>query len=103
MGKTTNVELVKELSERNTNGKYDALIERARTNGYHDFKFDDEDKYPDSVCPKIDLVADLAKFPELSDIRQSVINGDYDESPDDNDKKKMAEESPFLANLFNKN
>ncbi len=42
-------------------------------------------------------------FPELSDIRQGVMNGDYDESPDDEDNKKLAEEFPFMNNLFKKN
>ena len=51
MAKSTNKELVDELIKRNTKGKYHSIIERARDNGYHDFKFD-EDKYPDCVCPK---------------------------------------------------
>ena len=108
MRKSTNVDLVKELTERNTEGeekyegKYDKIIERAKENGYHDFKFD-EDKYPDCICPKIDLVQDLSKFPELEDIRKGVINGDYDESPDDDDKKMMIEEMPFIEKIFKKN
>jgi len=101
MSKTTDVDLVNELIRRNTNGKYHAIIERARDKGYHDFKCD-EDKYPDSICPKVDLAADLAKFSELSDIRKDVINGDYDESPDEEDKNKMEAEMPFLKELFKK-
>lgn len=101
MSKTTNVELVQELTERNTEGKYDKIIERAKDCGYHDFKMDD-DKYEDSIGPKIDLVNDLSKFPELEDIRQGVINGVYDESPDEEDKRKMEEEMPFLKGLFDK-
>lgn len=89
MGKSTNIELVNELIKRNTKGKYHAIIERARDKGYHDFKFDEE-KYPDCVCPKIDLVADLAKFPELEDIRKAVIDGEYDEEPDQEDHEMFA-------------
>jgi len=99
MGKTTNVELVQELTERNTEGKYDKIIERAKGNGYHDFKFD-EDKYEDCICPKIDLVNDLSAFPELEDVRKGVVNGDYDESPDEDDKKKMIQEMPFMEKIF---
>lgn len=96
---TTNKELVEILQERNHEGKYDRIINRAKENGYHDFKFD-EDKYPDCICPKIDLVADLMKFPELLDVRQSVIDGDFDESPDQEDRDKMEQEMPFLKNAF---
>jgi hypothetical protein len=99
MKKTTNIELVNELIKRNSSGKYHAIIERARENGYHDFKFD-EDKYPDCTCPKIDLVNDLTEFSELSDIRKAVIDGEYDESPDEDDKKKMMEECPFFEKIF---
>jgi hypothetical protein len=99
MKKTTNVDLVTVLKERNKDGKYDALIARASENGYHDFKCDD-DKYPDSICPKTDLVNDLASFPELSDIRQDVMDGVYDESPDAEDKARMEEEMPFLKKMF---
>jgi len=93
--KSTNKELVEELTERNTKGKYDALIERAKTNGYHDFKFD-EDKYADCICPKTDLVNDLFAFPELADVRKDVINGVYDESPDEEDKAQLAKDFPFM-------
>jgi hypothetical protein len=99
MSKSTNKELVTELTERNTEGKYDKLIERAKDNGYHDFKFD-EDKYEDCICPKMDLVEDLKTFPELNDIREAVIGGDYDESPDEEDTRKMEEDFPIIK-LFN--
>ncbi len=87
--KTTNVELVEELSLRNTNRRYDSIIERAKNNGYHCFKFDTNPKYSDCLCPKTELCEHLSAFPELDDIRSEVMNGNYDESPDADDKAMM--------------
>jgi len=72
--------------------KYKAIIDRAANNGYHDHKFDKipgHPEYGDIVCPKIQLVNDLARFPELSDIRTAVMNGDYDEPADAEDQEEM--------------
>jgi len=102
MRKSTHIELVQELTERNKEGKYDDIIARAKEKGYHDFKFD-EDKYPDCICPKMDLVKDLSDFPELSDIRGGVMGGEFDESPDEDDERKMIEEMPFMEQLINRN
>lgn len=57
--KTTKDDLVKVLRERNSKGKYDAIIIRAANNGYHDFKFTDipgHPEYADCNCPKMKLV-----------------------------------------------
>ncbi len=89
--KTTSLELVQELTARNSNGKYDSIIERAKNNGYHDFKFDQNPLYGDCICPKMELHGHLAAFPELSDIRDAVANGDYDETADEADKEMMRE------------
>ncbi len=86
MRKSTIVELVKELAERNSDNKYDEMIFEAQSGEYHDFK---NNKY---VCGKVELVDKLSKFPELEDIRKAVINGDYDESPDEDDKKMMRDD-----------
>lgn len=70
-------------------GRYKSIIERAELNGYHDFKFDSipgHPEYAECVCPKIQLLEDLSKFPELEDIRQNVIGGEYDEPPDAEDQ-----------------
>ncbi len=99
MSKSTNIELVSELTKRNTDGRYNSIIERAADKGYHDFKFD-EDKYEDCICPKIDLVDDLDKFPELNDVRQDVINGIYDEAPDEEDNRNIEKDFPFLKNVM---
>lgn len=93
--KTTDIHLCEELILRNTENKYDALIERSRNKGYHDFKFDtiqDHPEYGDCTCPKHQLVADLNPFPELEDIRKRVIDGEFDESPDDEDKERMRQD-----------
>jgi len=75
--KTTSVDLVNILVERNRDGKYDKLINEARHNHFHDFKSPLE-----ISSPKTYLVECLSAFPELSDIIQEVINGVYDEPAD---------------------
>ena len=77
-------------------GKYQKIIDRAANNGYHDFKFDTIPDHPeyfeDCVCPKMKLVEDLNEFPELSHIRKDVIDGVYDESPDEDDNERSRAE-----------
>lgn len=82
------------LKERDSQ-KYKDIIVRAENNGYHDFKFDTvigHPEYGDCLCPKVQLVNDLSKFPELVDIQKDVINGKYDESPDGQDKERIRSE-----------
>ncbi len=72
--------------------KYRAIIERAELNGYHDFKHDripDHPEYAECICPKMQLVMDLSKFPELADITRRVVDGEFDESPDPIDGEEM--------------
>lgn len=72
--------------------KYKAIIERAANNGYHDHKFDKipgHPEYGDTLCPKVQLVDDLSKFPELEPIRKDVMNGKYDEEADAQDVEEM--------------
>lgn len=75
------------LTERDAE-KYAHIIVRAALNGYHDYKSDNIPGHPEYgyAPPKLQLVVDLAAYPELGDIRQRVINGDFDESPDDEDE-----------------
>jgi hypothetical protein len=72
--KSTSVELVKELTDRNTTGKYTYLITRCRQFYYHDVL-----KPANVMDPKRFLLEDLARFPELADIAALVLIGDYDE------------------------
>lgn len=88
------------LKAINTEGKYDAIILRASLQGYHDFKHDkipDHPEWGECICPKVQLVDDLRKFPELESIADDVISGKYDESADADDQKAMRD------NLINDN
>jgi hypothetical protein len=72
--------------------KYKALIERAALNGYHDFKHDRIPGHPEwaeDICPKMTLVDDLSQFPELSDIRDRAMNGEWDDTGDEEDAMVM--------------
>lgn len=76
------------LQKRNEGDRYNAIIERAKNNGYHDFKHDSipwHPEYAECICPKMQLVDDLSAFPELSDVRKDVMEGLYDDSPDQED------------------
>lgn len=79
--KTTDQHLVQELMSLNAD-KYSKIIEKAKALTYHDFK-------SDLVSPKLELVKDLDSFPELNEIREAVMRGDYDETPDESDKEQM--------------
>ncbi len=73
--KLTDLDLVEELVARDVDGKYGPIIAKALQGHYHDFK------HPPNVKePKVDLVRDLKKFPELSDIMVDVLNCEYDEA-----------------------
>lgn len=82
--KSTNKELVEELEKRNKDGRYAKLILNALNNRYHDYKNPE-----DVICGKVELVKDLAAFPELEDIRREVLLGVYDEEADEEDKAQM--------------
>jgi hypothetical protein len=72
--------------------KYRAIIERAALQGFHDHKFDSipgHPEYAECMCPKMELVNQLAAYPELSDIRQQVMDGVYDEPADKEDQAEM--------------
>lgn len=72
--------------------KYKAIIDRAANNGYHDFKFDSipgHPEYAEDVCPKMRLVDDLSAFPELNDIRELAMNGEWDDIGDEEDALVM--------------
>jgi hypothetical protein len=72
--------------------KYKAIIERAANQGFHDHKFDKvpgHPEYGECVCPKMELVNQLTAYPELSDIRQQVMDGVYDEPADKEDQAEM--------------
>jgi hypothetical protein len=83
--KLTDIDLVAELTELNDDGSYDALIEKAKTGYYHDFKHP-----PGIEQPKVQLVKDLRRFPELSEILTDVLNCEYDEK-DNVDEQEISD------------
>lgn len=89
MGKTTIIDLPNDIQQALPNFKENKLvmeiIRQAKAGEFHDFK------NTTHVCGKMAVVKMLyeADEPALMSIRQAVIDGDYDESPDDDDKAKM--------------
>lgn len=84
-------DLAEILSQRDPE-KYKAIIDRAANNGYHDHKFDKipgHPEYAETNCPKVQLVQDLFAFSELHDIRERVMNGEFDDPADEEDAEEM--------------
>jgi len=90
--KSTMVELVAELKALPKKPAIDFLIREAELGEFHDYK---NNKY---VCGKVALVGYLDQL-GLSEISQRVKNGEYDEYPDEDDKKALKEAA--LAGGFN--
>jgi len=88
--------LPKLLEARNKNGKYDELIRQAKAYWFDDYKFDLViPKKLNWVGPKVALANILYfDYPELADIRQMVINGDFDDQCDEDDKNRIRSELP---------
>lgn len=89
MAKSTTKELVIELQALNKDGRLSNIISKASLGFYHDFKAPEH-----VICGKTDFVNDSASFPELKELRRAVMNGDYDESPDEDDKADMRKDMP---------
>lgn len=68
----TKTDLVEVLKKRNDNHLYDQIIYDAAHGRFHDFESDE-------VAPKMVLVAELRKFPELSDVVNMVMQGEFDD------------------------
>ncbi len=89
--KNTMIEMVQELKNLPKHPEVLAMIENAKAGEYHDFK---NVKY---TCGKVasaeHLFDIMSKYPGTREIagkiRGEIINGVYDESPDDDDKKEM--------------
>lgn len=94
--KSTMVELVTELEKLKQCPEVEFMIHEARAGEYHDYK---NQKYD---CGKVEVVGKLHNYahrirfsdPEESlkalAIRTQVINGDYDEEADEEDKIMLA-------------
>lgn len=94
--KSTMVELVTELEAlRTTAGGLpadkltflDETIAEAKAGEYHDFK---NEKY---ACGKVEVVGRLRKL-GAGELALRVIDGEFDESPDEDDKQAMREFAP---------
>lgn len=87
--KTTNKDLVEILEAMNDPERYGRLIQNAKDLYYHDWKA------PEVVfAPKVDLVNELSKYPELLHIRNQVIDGVFDEDPDELDLRILKSDTP---------
>jgi hypothetical protein len=80
------------LEKRNQSGRYDELIAKAKKGCYHDYKFDVVDPDCEFPCPKILLMEDLMRFPELHDVMKMVADGAFDDKADEEDVARMKEE-----------
>lgn len=89
MRKSTNKELVADLELVNKDGRFDNFIQKAKDNYYHDYKAP-----ADVVCGKTLFVSETTNIPELKHLRDAVINGDYDEEADEDDKAEMRKDLP---------
>jgi len=65
--------------------RYKTIIDKAVVGTYHDYKSQL------NMC-KVELVNDLARYPELEDIKQAVMEGKYDEEADDTDKDNLRQD-----------
>lgn len=83
--KSTMVELVKELEKLPRSNYLDLIIAEAKAGEYHDFK---NKKYE---CGKLALVHKLFEL-GLTEIRQDVIDGVYDEDADEDDLEMLVKD-----------
>lgn len=89
MRKSTNKEMAAEMEGINTNGKLDEFIRKAKENFYHDYK-----QPEDVVCGKTLFVSESTNVPELQDLRKRIMNGEFDEESDEEDKAEMRKDMP---------
>jgi hypothetical protein len=80
-------DLPKMLLAKDENKRFSGLIEKAVKGMYHDYK-------SDLATPKVELVNDLSRFPELEEIRQMVMEGEFDEEADDEDLAMLKKDTP---------
>lgn len=91
MRKSTMIELVEELEKLPKTPGVENLILEAKAGEFHDYK---NNKY---VCGKVAVVVLLRKE-GLNELAKRVIDGEFDEEPDEQDRsylKKIALEGGF--------
>lgn len=82
--KSTMVELVNELQKLPQSTLRDQVIAEAKAGEFHDYK---NEKY---ICGKVAVVGYLRKL-DANALAEAVMNGEYDEEPDDEDNKMFAD------------
>lgn len=73
--------------------KYKSIIERSLNNGYHCFKYDSvpgHPEYADCIGPKDQLMRDLLQYRELRKFCDKVLEGVYDDKPDEIDDLNLS-------------
>lgn len=92
MGKSTMIELVQELEKlQPTTPQIEEMIREAKAGEFHDYK---NEKY---LCGKMAIATIISQIlpthqqfkEQLTNIRNDVIEGEYDETPEDDDKERM--------------
>ena len=95
MSKSTMTHLVKELEKLPQNDAIKEIIKEAKAGEFHDYK---NKKY---ICGKLALVKKLNDL-GLHDIKKDVINGIYDEEPDDVDRALVNSHLDEIINLISR-
>jgi len=80
--KSTMVELVEELEKLPSTPEVQEMISEAKAGEYHDYK---NNKY---VCGKVAVVGKLRNA-GLNELAKRVIDGEYDEEADEQDKEYL--------------
>jgi hypothetical protein len=80
--KSTMVELVTELEKLPPSALRDMVIEEAKAGEFHDYK---NEKY---VCGKVAVVGYLRQL-DAEPLAQRVIDGEFDEEADEQDRKML--------------
>lgn len=95
MSKSTMIELVEELEKLPQNDAIKEIIQEAKAGEFHDFK---NKKY---ICGKLTLIEKLNEL-GLHKIRKDVIDGIYDEEPDDADRALVNSHLDEIINLISR-
>lgn len=97
--KSTMVELVEELEKLPQTPEIAEMIAEAKAGEYHDYKNQKYDCGKVAVVGKLEAAASLPRTPRavkgaLKALRQRVVDGEFDETADEEDKAMMRRETP---------
>src|SRR5687768_195935 len=99
MRKNTMVELVEELEKLPSTPEIEEMIAEAKAGEYHDYKNKKYDCGKVEVVKKLRHAAALPRTPSVArkpllDLAERVIDGEFDELADEEDKAMMRTELP---------